>query len=353
MAKADATLARKESQLLGALDSPFCADLLGVYEDDRHVWLASTLHVGGELFHRIVDNSDRGATFSEPEAAAIFSQLLRAVEHCHSRGIMHRDIKPENLLFRLVGGPVGGPVPTLPGAMLTLDGRNESALTPTARQALQIVLVDFGSATTFEKGSTFAEVEGSPGYIAPEVIAGCYSETADLWSAGALLYTMLCGEKPGDALAQAVQREAEQSPEQCWRRGQQVAYESSTHQQWIGATVLATHTDGTVTLNVRERADPRRIRPVLAAGGSACPTVHPVWSSISDECKSLVRGLLEHDPSRRLTVSSALRHPWLVAEGSRPRASALDVAPPRGENQTAMAAPANSRESRQLQAQKA
>ena len=74
MAKADATLARKESQLLGALDSPFCADLLGVYEDDRHVWLASTLHVGGELFHRIVDNSDRGATFSEPEAAAIFAQ---------------------------------------------------------------------------------------------------------------------------------------------------------------------------------------------------------------------------------------------------------------------------------------
>ena len=74
MAKADATLARKESQLLGALDSPFCADLLGVYEDDRQVWLASTLHVGGELFHRIVDNSDRGATFSEPEAAMIFAQ---------------------------------------------------------------------------------------------------------------------------------------------------------------------------------------------------------------------------------------------------------------------------------------
>ena len=331
--------------MLGALDSPFSADLLGVYEDSRHIWLASTLHGGGELFHRIVDNSDRGTTFSESEAAVIVAQLLRAVEHCHSRGIMHRDIKPENLLFR--NHP---PLAPAPGTMLTLDGRDESVLTPAARQAMQIVLVDFGSATTFAKGSTFAEVEGSPGYIAPEVIAGCYSETADLWSAGALLYTMLCGEKPGDALAQAVQGEAVQSPEQCWRRGQQVAYESATHQEWIGATVLATHDDGTVTLNVRERADPRRIRPVLAAGGSACPMVQPVWSSISDECKSLVRGLLEHDPSRRLTVSSALRHPWLVAEG-RPGASTLDVAPPRGENQTV--ANNRSRESRQLQAQNA
>ena len=85
MAKADATLARQESQMLGALDSPFSADLLGVYEDSRHIWLASTLHVGGELFHRIVDNSDRGTTFSESEAAVIVAQLLQLEAEEESR----------------------------------------------------------------------------------------------------------------------------------------------------------------------------------------------------------------------------------------------------------------------------
>ncbi|KAL9992148.1 putative protein kinase CAMK-CDPK family [Helianthus debilis subsp. tardiflorus] len=49
-----------------------------------------------DLFDRI---SNRAGVFSEPEAAAIFSLLMRSISYCHRLGITHRDIKPDNVLF--------------------------------------------------------------------------------------------------------------------------------------------------------------------------------------------------------------------------------------------------------------
>ena len=50
---------------------------------------------GGELFDHIVQEGH----FCEGRARRCALELLLAVEHCHSRGVVHRDLKPENLLF--------------------------------------------------------------------------------------------------------------------------------------------------------------------------------------------------------------------------------------------------------------
>jgi calcium-dependent protein kinase len=65
------------------------------YEDREHVHLVMELCLGGELFDRITAKG----SYSEPEAASIFKQILNVVHACHFMGVMHRDLKPENFLL--------------------------------------------------------------------------------------------------------------------------------------------------------------------------------------------------------------------------------------------------------------
>jgi serine/threonine protein kinase len=40
------------------------------------------------------------------------------------------------------------------------------------------------------------EVAGTMGYMAPELLKRCYTEAADVWSAGVMLYEMIAGQLP-------------------------------------------------------------------------------------------------------------------------------------------------------------
>ena len=118
---------------------------------------------GGELFDRI----KRESYFSEKEAARYIKQLLSALAYLHARNIVHRDLKAENLLFE-----------------------NESS-------EANLKLIDFGISCEYYKGSSkMQETLGTPYYIAPEVLLQNYDEKCDVWSAGVILYIMLCGYPP-------------------------------------------------------------------------------------------------------------------------------------------------------------
>lgn len=97
------------------------------------------------------------------------SQILRAIQHAHDRGIVHRDIKPQNI-------------------MLLKDGT--------------IKVTDFGIARFSRSASRTItdKAIGSVHYISPEQARGGFvDEKTDIYSVGVMMYEMLTGKLPFDA----------------------------------------------------------------------------------------------------------------------------------------------------------
>ena len=157
---------RNEVAILEKLDHPLCMRLIDTREDKLHYHIVTELCEGGELFDRIIQLG----SFSEEVASNLMTQILKAVQHVHSRKVVHRDIKPENLLFKS-------------------DSENSA-----------LCLVDFGMSREFDPDtdSAMSKVNGSPSYVAPEVLSGSYDHKCDVWSSGIVLYIMLSGTTPFD-----------------------------------------------------------------------------------------------------------------------------------------------------------
>ena len=96
---------------------------------------------GGELFYHIT----KSKSLTESQAAIIMRQAFYALCYLHEMSICHRDIKPENFL---------------------LYKKDEDS---------HIKLIDFGLAKKVTKDELMSTPNGTPYYIAPEVLKGSYT----------------------------------------------------------------------------------------------------------------------------------------------------------------------------------
>jgi calcium-dependent protein kinase len=61
-----------------------------------------------------------------------------------------------------------------------------------------IKVIDFGTSQVYDPTVKMHQTYGTPYYIAPEILAGEYTEKCDIWSCGVILYILLCGRPPFD-----------------------------------------------------------------------------------------------------------------------------------------------------------
>lgn len=129
---------------------------------------------------------------------------------------------------------------------------------------LHVKITDFG--LSVQKGGvgnkTMMQATcGTPIYMAPEVIDGHeYSQQCDVWSIGVIMYTLLCGEPP----------------------------------------FLSKSED--------------RLFDIIRKG--ELTFTGPVWDSISEGAKKVLRCLLKVDPAHRITASELLDNPWITGDTS-------------------------------------
>uniref|UniRef100_T1JD19 Protein kinase domain-containing protein n=1 Tax=Strigamia maritima TaxID=126957 RepID=T1JD19_STRMM len=159
----------------------------------------------------------------EPEAQQLFRQVAKAVSHCHENGIVLRDLKLRKFVFK-------------------------------DAERTQLKLESLEDAVTFDEDDSLGDKHGCPAYVSPQLLtasdsySGC---SADAWSLGVMLYTMLVGRYP-------------------------------FHDN-----------------------DPNVLFTKIRRGHF----VVPEW--LSSKARCMIRGLLRQNPDERLTASDILLHPWL------------------------------------------
>uniref|UniRef100_A0AAZ3R855 Protein kinase domain-containing protein n=1 Tax=Oncorhynchus tshawytscha TaxID=74940 RepID=A0AAZ3R855_ONCTS len=199
--------------------------LKDIFESTSHLYLVMQLVSGGELFDRIVEKG----FYTERDASQLIHQILDAVKYLHDMGIVHRDLKPENLLY------------------YSMD------------EDSKIMISDFGLSKIEDTGSIMSTACGTPGYVAPEVLAQKpYSKAVDCWSIGVISYILLCGYPP-----------------------------------------------------FYDENDAKLFEQILKA---EYEFDSPYWDDISDSAKDFICHLMEKDFMKRYTTEKALQHPWICGD---------------------------------------
>ncbi|KAI5106456.1 serine/threonine-protein kinase pim-3 isoform X2, partial [Silurus meridionalis] len=144
---------------------PYCLNILRIlewYEEPKCYYIVLERPEPCENLHQFC--SRYGSCLPETVTRLVMVQLIDALKHCKSRGILHRDVKPENIMVQT--------------------------------NTLKVKLIDFGCGDLIK--DKYKEFTGTPSYAPPEWFKKkkYLAEPATVWSVGVTLYRLVCGSLP-------------------------------------------------------------------------------------------------------------------------------------------------------------
>ncbi|MFL6463173.1 MAG: serine/threonine-protein kinase, partial [Bryobacteraceae bacterium] len=179
----------REARAASALSHENIVQVYQVGHNDGIYWIASELVRGQSLRHLI----ERGAV-PVRRAIEIGIQISDGLEAAHAAGVVHRDLNPGNV-------------------MLTPEGR---------AKILDFGLAKSGDVNCDRNGTPGAQglttpglILGTPGYMAPEQIAGKPADArSDIFGLGVILYEMLSGKPAfnGDSTVELINANLKHDP---------------------------------------------------------------------------------------------------------------------------------------------
>lgn len=176
MAEKERKLLVHECNTLKELHHPQIVSYVDRYLDKARskIFIIMEYCENGDLARYIKRHKQERSFIAEDKIWSVLVQLLNALKYCHfdmvptaGHKVIHRDIKPGNVF-------------------LTKDG--------------SVKLGDFGLCRSLNDQSQAATNVGTPLYMPPEILAKQpYSEKADVWSLGCVIYELAALQPPFQA----------------------------------------------------------------------------------------------------------------------------------------------------------
>ena len=156
---------RDESKAIAMMSHPNIVKIYDMGFSDKMQYIVMEYIDGITLKEYL---KQRNGALTWKEVVHFATQVLSALDHAHSKGIVHRDVKPQNI-------------------MLQADG--------------SIKMMDFGIArfSRAQSQTVSDKAIGSVHYISPEQAKGDHTDArTDIYSVGVMMYEMLSGKLPFD-----------------------------------------------------------------------------------------------------------------------------------------------------------
>ena len=258
----------EEIYILKHLDHPNIMKLYEFYVDLHNFYIISEFFDQGDLLTKI----EKLGAMNQIVVKFIMDQILNAVAYLHSKGVLHGDLKLENVMLYTTTKKVNQRFTMINQKLdmhksMERDVNNYFKVNSKDLNTKRVVddmtdyeikLIDFGCSKLFskKKHKKISGIIGTSLYCSPEVVDDLYDEKCDEWSCGVIMYILLTGKVPfpGD------------TEEEIFEKIKKCEYNFN----------------------------------------------NPKFKNVSENCKDLIRKLLEPDINKRIKASEALRHPFFT-----------------------------------------
>ncbi len=194
----------EEAQITGQLDHPGVVPVHDLGIDSKGRCYFTMRFVRGRELKDVLDLAREGKEgWTRTKALGVVLKVCEAMAYAHSKGVVHRDLKPSNVMVGRFGEAY-----LMDWGLARVVGRRDShdlriKSSPQDQTSLSLVKTVRREEGEANPSSTLVtmdgDVIGTPSYMSPEQAQGKLEEVgprSDVYSLGAILYSMLTGQAP-------------------------------------------------------------------------------------------------------------------------------------------------------------